>query len=57
MEYCCEKMRSAIEDWGGVEIEEDGKFYIIAWDDSHWIEMDECPWCGANLPTEAESEE
>jgi hypothetical protein len=45
-------MRSAIEDWGGVEIFNDGKFYVAVWDEEDWMEIDECPWCGAKLPTE-----
>jgi hypothetical protein len=42
-------MRSAIEDWGGVEIW-DGIYHQISDDENYWMEIDECPWCGAKLP-------
>jgi hypothetical protein len=55
-EYCCETMRSAIEEWGGVEIC-NGTYYEMVWDESHWVIINECPWCGDKLTVIPKSEE
>ena len=47
--YCCEDMRIAVEDWGGVWIEEDGEWWIERDGDLDPTTIDSCPWCKASL--------
>jgi hypothetical protein len=50
--YCCETMRSAVEDWGGVEIGDDGRWLISDVFGEVYHVIKHCPWCGQELKRE-----
>lgn len=46
--YCCSTFADAVENWGGVELQEDG-YYMIDVFDEGWHKIEKCPWCFARL--------
>jgi hypothetical protein len=43
--YCCGKMMAAVEEWGGVYIAEDGKWWMEHDANQNERQIKQCPWC------------